>query len=116
MSSGFASAGVPSVLMSLWEVDDEAGGQIMQSFYEGIAEGSRIDLSLQKAKLNYLENAPGLKNAPFYWSAFVPMGNMAPLKLATPSRFNGWMIVGGSVALLCIFILFRIYLKNRKSI
>jgi CHAT domain-containing protein len=115
MSSGFAAAGVPSVLMSLWEVDDRAGGQIMQSFYEGIQKGLPIDESLEQAKLTYLENAVGFEAAPFYWSAMVPMGNMAPLRLAPPPTSAWWMISLGALSLLCIFILFRIYILSKRK-
>lgn len=117
MSSGFAAAGVPSLLMSLWEVDDQAGSDIVQRLYEGIAMGKKIDESLRQAKLHYLENAKGFKAAPFYWSAFAPMGNMAPVQLAPPPSHSWrWVLLMGAAMLLCIFITYRIYTKNRKSI
>jgi CHAT domain-containing protein len=116
ISSGFAAAGIPSLIMSLWEVDDKAGSAIIRSFYEGIGSGKTIDESMQLAKLQYLENARGNKAAPYYWSAFVPMGNMAPLHIKAPDSHSWWMVLAGGVLCLCIFISIRIYVKNRKSI
>ena len=32
-------AGTPSVVMSLWEVDDYSGSEIMKSFYKNLKQG-----------------------------------------------------------------------------
>jgi CHAT domain-containing protein len=115
MSSGFAAAGIPSLLMTLWEVDDVAGGEIMQGFYKAIGEGQTIDLALQNAKLAYLDAATGDKAAPYYWSAFVPMGNMQSLQLAAPANARWqWLLLAAGIPL-CIFIVYRIYSKKRTS-
>jgi CHAT domain-containing protein len=116
ISSGFAAAGIPSLIMSLWEVDDKAGSAIIRSFYQGIKAGKALDESLQQAKLHYLENARGYEAAPYYWSAFVPMGNMAPLQVKAPESHAWWTVIMGAALCLCILIGIRIYVKNRKSI
>lgn len=113
MSSGFAAAGVPSLIMSLWEVSDEAGSVIMQGFYGGLEEGLPIDEALRRAKIAYLDAATGHEAAPFYWSAYVPMGNMAPMKLARPiDHWYGWRWI--FVGALCMFVGFCIHYWRRK--
>jgi CHAT domain-containing protein len=58
LTRGFLSAGSPSVMMSLWTVDDEATAELMVKFYEELAQ----------TKL--LQQRPH----PFFWSPFVLVG------------------------------------------
>jgi CHAT domain-containing protein len=115
MSSGFAAAGIPTLLVSLWEVDDKSGATIMNLFYQGLRQGLPVDEALRKAKLSYLENATGYEASPFFWSTFVPLGNMEPLMLQPAHGNYGNSIVVGLTMVLCIFAIFRIYKKKRKS-
>ena len=115
ISSGFAAIGVPSVLMSLWEVDDNSGQQLMEGFYHGVQSGLSLDHALQQAKLDFLSQTTGDKGAPFYWAAFVPMGNMKPIDLATPYHSNTWLFGLLALVSVCIFIAYCIYNKKRKS-
>jgi len=80
ISRAFNYAGIPSTVMSLWKVDDEATSKIMTSFYKHLNEGETKDEALKNAKLDYLENTddPLLKH-PYYWSGFVLTGNAEAL-------------------------------------
>lgn len=115
ISSGFAAAGVPSLLLSLWEVDDRSGQKLMEGFYRGMQSGMPLDEALQQAKIEYLSKADGEQAAPFYWAAFVPMGNMKPIQLASAGHVNWYLIAIFATVPLCIFIGYRIYSKKRKS-
>ena len=76
LSRAFNYAGVPSTVMSLWKVDDEATATIMTYFYEHLKRGEFKDEALKNAKLDYLENADDdLLKHPYYWSGFVITGN-----------------------------------------
>ncbi|MEY3444679.1 MAG: hypothetical protein RLZZ519_2960, partial [Bacteroidota bacterium] len=115
ISSGFAAAGVPSLLLSLWEVDDRSGQKLMGGFYGGMQSGKPLDEALQQAKIDYLSKADGEQAAPFYWAAYVPMGNMKPIQLASAGHLNWYLIAILTMVPLCIFIGYRIYSKKRKS-
>ncbi|MFV0593268.1 MAG: CHAT domain-containing protein [Draconibacterium sp.] len=80
LSRAFTYAGIPSTVMSLWKVDDEATAQIMTRFYTHLKAGETKDEALKNAKLDYLKYAddPLLKH-PYYWSGFVIAGNTAAL-------------------------------------
>jgi len=80
LSRAFNYAGVPSTVMSLWKVDDEATAKIMTYFYQHLSEGETKDEALKNAKLDYLEitEDPLLKH-PYYWSGFVVTGNTEAL-------------------------------------
>ena len=71
LQRGFKLAGVHSIVMSMWEVDDEATKILMTEMYKNLAKG----LSKQESFLN-AQNAlrtidDGLFDDPDYWAAFV---------------------------------------------
>ena len=72
LQRGFKKAGVQSILMSLWNVDDEATCMLMKEFY-------RNWISLKKTKYDALESAKQVVRShkekgwddPKYWAAFI---------------------------------------------
>ncbi len=79
LARGFLYAGCPSIVMSLWEVDDESGSLIMKEFYRLLSGGKNKDEALRLAKLAHIEKADPLKAHPHYWLAFVTVGNAEAL-------------------------------------
>ncbi|MEM6738082.1 MAG: CHAT domain-containing tetratricopeptide repeat protein, partial [Bacteroidota bacterium] len=79
LSNAFMYAGVPSVVMSKWQVDDQSTSQLMQYFYKNLKSGITKSEALRQAKLEFLETAPPEKQHPFYWGAFVVIGDDSPL-------------------------------------
>ncbi len=79
LARGFITAGSQSVIMSLWEVDDELGFEIMRFFYENLKRGDSKSKSLRKAKLEMLNGSSQYQSHPFYWSTLVLYGNRSPL-------------------------------------
>lgn len=67
---GFFSAGAPTLLLSLWTVDDEATADLMADFYNSLRAGQRPAAALRSAQLRQMEARPH----PFFWSPFVLMG------------------------------------------
>jgi CHAT domain-containing protein len=70
IARGFFSAGSPTVLMSLWTVDDEATTELMVWFYSELARTKSPASSLRNAQINLLKKRPH----PFFWSPFVLVG------------------------------------------
>lgn len=80
LSRAFNYAGIPSTVMSLWKVDDDATAKIMTYFYEHLSEGEAKDEALKNAKLDYLKHTEDdLLKHPYYWSGFVLTGNTDPI-------------------------------------
>ena len=75
LARGFIYAGVPSIVITLWEVQDKATAGIMKQFYTYLKDGDRKDVALQKAKLDFLVTANQLKSHPYYWSSFLITGD-----------------------------------------
>ena len=75
LQRGFKKAGANSILMSLWEVNDEATQILMTQFYKNLVSGQSKRQSLQSAQ-NYLrmyknEKGGQCYNDPKYWAAFI---------------------------------------------
>lgn len=79
LARGFLYAGCPSVVMSLWEVEDVAGTKIMTSFYKYLKTGKTKDEALRLAKLKYLEDSNSRLAHPHYWMSFKCIGDNSPL-------------------------------------
>ena len=69
LQRGFKKAGVNSLLMSLWKVDDDATSALMTEFYTHWLAGRSKYESLELAKLHVKSN-PKWEN-PRYWAAFI---------------------------------------------
>jgi len=67
---GFFSAGAPSLLVSLWTVDDQTTALLMSSFYQRLRQGDRPAAALRYAQRELLKQYPH----PFFWSPFVLLG------------------------------------------
>ena len=79
MARGFIYAGCPSIVMTLWQVEDKSGVKIMEDFYHYLSKGKRKDVALRMAKLNHLNNSDPLTAHPHFWLGYVNIGNPEPL-------------------------------------
>jgi CHAT domain-containing protein len=70
LARGFFASGAPSVLVSLWTVDDESTAAFMISFYEQLRAGENPAAALRHAQCAMLAVHPH----PFFWSPFVLTG------------------------------------------
>lgn len=75
MARGFIYAGCPSIIMTLWKVEDKSGVQIMKDFYFYLTKGKKKDVALRMAKLNHLNSSDPLTAHPHYWLGYVSIGN-----------------------------------------
>ena len=67
---GFLSAGAPTLLLSLWTVDDETTPELMASFYRHLLAGESPVKALRTAQLQLMEKQPHQ----FFWSPFMIAG------------------------------------------
>jgi CHAT domain-containing protein/Tfp pilus assembly protein PilF len=79
LARGFFYAGCPSIVMTLWTVEDKTGANLMSYFYNYLHQGIRKDEALRQAKLEYLNSADALKSHPYFWSGYVTLGDVDPL-------------------------------------
>ncbi|MDX2097630.1 MAG: tetratricopeptide repeat protein [Leptolyngbyaceae cyanobacterium bins.59] len=72
LSRSFFSAGVPSVLVSLWAVPDSPTAVLMTQFYQNLQQQPNKARALRQAMLTTKKNYPHPKD----WAAFVLLGEM----------------------------------------
>jgi CHAT domain-containing protein len=70
LSRAFLYAGTPTVMASLWNIDDAATSYLMERFYTYLQEDQTTAKALQLAQQDTRENYPH----PYYWGAFVLTG------------------------------------------
>jgi CHAT domain-containing protein len=89
LGSGFLAAGVPTVVATLWPVDDRATARFIETFYGSLARHGIPARALLDAR-HELRNDPESAH-PFYWAGFVLVGDgdapvrIAALRAARPS-------------------------------
>jgi CHAT domain-containing protein/tetratricopeptide (TPR) repeat protein len=62
----FIYAGTPSIITTLWQVDDRASSELMLAFYQGLKAGQPKAEALRQAQLATLQRYPH----PYYWAAY----------------------------------------------
>jgi CHAT domain-containing protein len=96
LSRGMLYAGTPSLLGSLWSIDDKATSVLMASFYKGLLSGKRPTTALRDAQLNMMPQTSDIStyrrpmktgesdhkfssssrySHPFFWAAFNIIGD-----------------------------------------
>ncbi|MBL7957060.1 MAG: CHAT domain-containing protein [Flavobacteriales bacterium] len=94
----FAYAGCPSLLMSLWSIDEKTSSEIIARFYEHLADGLPKHEALRRAKLDHLASADAETSLPYYWAGLVLVGDLEPVQL----RRRVWPWVMGAFAVLAV--------------
>ena len=73
LTRAFFYAGVPRVVVSLWNVNDRATAALMAAFYDRmLRRGERPSQALREAQLELRKQKRWA--APYYWAAFVQQG------------------------------------------
>ncbi len=95
LARAFAYAGAQSVVSTLWSVNDESTTHIMRAFYKDIRAGNTKSEALRNAKATYIRHsAEDMAAHPFYWSAYIAVGDMRPLY-----RARVWLMALGILVL-----------------
>ena len=103
LARGFSYAGVPSIVMSHWRVDDESTFQLMTNFYKYLADGKTKSSALRLAKIDYLNTGSPNKIHPFFWSPFVLIGDDTPIT----QEFEWWWVIFGIPSIIITLIILR---------
>lgn len=69
LQRGFKLAGVKSLLMSLWKVDDKATAKLMQMFYENISKGLNKTQALKEAQKRISNESK--TSHPYFWAGWI---------------------------------------------
>lgn len=115
LSRAFQVAGMPSVIATLWDIEDKCSSDIMKNFYRHLAEGYGKDVALQRAKMDFLSSAEELYTHPWFWAGYTLIGDNSPvespeIRLRVPEGVRYAIL-----SLLLAFILLSVILGSRKQ-
>lgn len=74
MTRGFMYAGSKRVLVSLWDVQDQATARLMTDFYRGLLASKRSNTAASLRAAQIAMWREGRWQAPYYWAGFVLQG------------------------------------------
>lgn len=74
----FLAAGVPAVIASLWDVEDERTAQLFGRFYRHLQQNFDPASALQKAQIESLQQGGAEAADPWAWGAFEVIGGSSP--------------------------------------
>lgn len=103
LARGFTYAGCQTIVTSLWNVaEEEITAEIMEQFYQALADGEPVDEALTHSKRNYLAQIREQKGSssqffkPFFWAEMVIIGDTSPVYLQRKSNWGtlGWVALG----------------------
>jgi CHAT domain-containing protein/tetratricopeptide (TPR) repeat protein len=112
LARSFMYAGVPALVVSLWQVNDQSTAILMPLFYTNIANGMSKDKALQQAKLTYLKNNTGVAAHPAFWSAFIQLGDPSSIELKTKPKASFYWTIG-SLIIVCLLLLFWLIYRKK---
>ncbi len=110
LARGFKYAGCPSIVMTLWPVEDNSSIRLMEYFYEALKKGKTKDEAIQTAKVKFLNNSDRLHAHPYFWSGYISIGDQSSVYL--PNYFY-W--IGGVLLLMVLaaaFILGKFRIRS----
>ncbi|HZT98997.1 MAG TPA: CHAT domain-containing tetratricopeptide repeat protein [Ktedonobacteraceae bacterium] len=84
LERAFLAASVPSLVTSLWPVEDNATNELMKSFYEHLLRGESKVQALRAAQCRLLHGTSPAYTHPYFWAAFRLVGDIGPLHQYTP--------------------------------
>lgn len=112
LARGFIFAGVPGIVMTMWSVDDESSAEIVKKFYEYLEDGMSKDEALRQAKLDLLAEGDPLRSHPFYWAAYVNIGDNSPMEFRSDILTY---ILYGSIGMLLLAGTSILLRKNKRN-
>ena len=110
LARGFHYAGCPSLVYTLWPIADKAGQPLMHEFYKNLLKGQNKNTALRNAKLHYINHHPAYLTHPFFWSAYVCLGDTSPIYIGTYRILTISIVIGLAV----LGLIYLRYTKQRK--
>jgi hypothetical protein len=108
-------AGVPSLIITLWPINDRATAILVTEFYEQLSTRKTKSEALRAAKLAYLAAADDVTAHPFFWASFITVGDDTPIRIKRKSDWMIWLL-WGSLSVVFIVGVGIVAGRVRKSI
>ncbi len=103
---GFANAGTPATMATLWSVPEISTVNITEAFRANLSANLCKDEALRRAKIAYRNN-----RAPYYWAAPALFGDATPITVYLVNRYE-WTI--GMIAVAAFILVLLSFLHKIK--
>lgn len=104
LAKGFSFAGVKSLITTLWSINESSTKELLIPFYKNIKTGMPKQLALHQAQLELVRSQAYAH--PYYWAAFIPIGDMRPIEL---NNCYCSLLIGASLG---VILLLLVWLKR----
>ncbi|KAA3624506.1 MAG: CHAT domain-containing protein [Bacteroidetes bacterium] len=102
LARAFLQVGSRSVITTMWSVYDGTNKSVMLDFYQNLQEGMPKGKALQQAKIN--QTRLDARSAhPVFWAAYVPYGQMDPIRNGNSQGLYGLILFLAIVGILGIW-------------
>ncbi|MBN1116972.1 MAG: CHAT domain-containing protein [Bacteroidales bacterium] len=110
LARSFFYSGCPSLTMTLWNVDDKSGLQLMKHYYKYLKRGYSKPKALLKSKIDYIKSVPEEKQHPYFWANYISIGN------ASAIFYPKWqlLLITGSILIITVILISK-YSKNKNK-
>lgn len=102
LARGFMSVGIPSIITTLWSVENQPTYQLTELFYRYLADGLPKDEALQQAKKEFIQQGSRADQLPNHWAGFLLIGNAEPLK--QEKSLQNWGLLFAVLVLLAAIV------------
>jgi CHAT domain-containing protein len=109
LARGFAAAGIPATVTTLWEIDEKATYQLTELFYKYLNEGNTGDVAIQKAKLELIASNDVEYALPYYWAPTILIGQTGMLRKGPGMAM---MIVYSFIGIILLVVIGRLIWKR----
>jgi CHAT domain-containing protein len=106
---GFYAAGIPSLLTTLWQVDDRSTYTITELFYKHLQDGLTKDEALRRAKLSFISQTDKLYQLPYFWSSYILIGETDKIVIDKENTPTTIYVIAA------VLVLFILYLAIKRS-
>ena len=114
LARGFAAAGIPSSITSLWQIDNQSTYRITELFYKNLGQGLPLDIALQEAKLEFLRIQEKPYDLPYFWAGSILLGNSDGFVPERGYRIYSFPNLIGLIIIVFFIISSLIYRKKHR--
>ena len=112
LARGFAEAGIPATVTTLWEIDELATYRLTEAFYKHLHNGSPGDVAMQQAKLELLSLYDHEHLLPYYWSPAILIGQVDTIVQRSMWNYAGYALI--VILALVLIVMIKVFLAHDK--
>jgi CHAT domain-containing protein len=113
VSRAYLTSGVPSILTTLWAIEDQDAYSLSNLVLLNIKKGLPLDLALQKAQIAWISKNENTHTLPFSWAGVILIGHCEMIKSAGDSNLK-LILVSLTGILIVIALAVRKFSLRRK--